>query len=121
MKATNLGIHIVNRISALASQEHNDPQYVKALVYTLSLKNRRQEGDTAVIVALSAAVREAGQPARSILQSILAGTYLSYLQQHRYQLYRRTEIREGSEPGASRDRSGPVSRHRSPRPGASPA
>jgi hypothetical protein len=80
----------INRIYALARQEHNDGQQIKALVYRIMAGKNKDEDDTVAIARLEAAVREAAQPARSILQSILAGAYWNYFQSRRWNLYNRT-------------------------------
>jgi Bacterial Alpha-2-macroglobulin MG10 domain/Alpha-2-macroglobulin family/MG2 domain len=80
----------INRIYVLARQEHNDGQQIKALVYRISAGKNKDEDDTAGIAVLETAVREAAQPARPILQSILAGAYWNYFQSRRWTFYNRT-------------------------------
>ena len=81
----------VNLIYERARQEKNEPQLLKALIYRIHLQNGDQE-DAGIrsITALEKEITDTKQPARSILQNILAGSYWSYYQQHRYQLYNRT-------------------------------
>src|ERR1700744_3660789 len=79
----------INRIYTLAVREHNDAQEIKALIYRVTAGSSKDEGDTAGKGVLESAVRTAAQPARSILQSLLAQSYWYYLQQHRWKLYGR--------------------------------
>ncbi len=81
----------VNLIYERARQEKNEPQLLKALLYRIRLQNGDQE-DAGIrnIADLEKQIPGAQQPARSILQNILAGLYRNYYQQHRYQLYDRT-------------------------------
>lgn len=81
----------VGRIYTRARQEKNEPQIIKALIYRTGLQENTQDnGIAASITDLEKEIQDAAQPARSILQNILANKYWSYLQQHRYQLYDRT-------------------------------
>jgi len=82
----------VNQIYTRAQQEKNEPQLLKALIYRIQLQNGNQED--AGIKAISDLGKEipgTTQPARSILQNLLASLYWNYFQQHRYQFYNRTK------------------------------
>lgn len=81
----------VNLIYERARQEKNEPQLLKALIYRIRLQNGDQE-DAGIrgINNLEKEIPGTQQPARSILQNLLAGLYWNYYQQHRYQLYDRT-------------------------------
>ncbi len=82
---------VINRIYTIARQEHNDGQAIKALVSRITVQEGREENaDTAAVKELEAAIVDAGQPARSILQSLLAHVYWNYLQRNRWKLYNRT-------------------------------
>ena len=82
----------VNKIYALAKQEKNDMQLIRALLYRINLQaTTREDPMQPAIEDLEKEIAVAAQPARSILQSILANTYWSYFQQHRWQLYNRTK------------------------------
>jgi len=88
----------VNGIYTLATKEHNEPQQLKALIYRVSLTGKTAEnGAVAAIQELEKATSEAPQPAKAILENILAGQYWSYLQQNRYRITGRTNT--GSVPG----------------------
>jgi len=81
----------VNNIYLLAKKEKNDVQVIKALIYRVNLGEGRQEDAFQKNTAdLEKEIAAAEQPARSILQSILAGVYWNYFQSHRYQFYNRT-------------------------------
>jgi len=81
----------VGRIDALAQQEHDGAQAVKALIYRLTIRQQKNENDdTAGIRSMEKRLAGAPQPERSILESILARLYWSYMQQNRVKLYNRT-------------------------------
>ena len=80
----------VDRIYSLARQEHNDPQGIKALLYRFILNGQREQMEPVTIRQLDSAIAEARQPAKSILQSLLARTYQQYFINHEWQLYNRT-------------------------------
>jgi len=85
----------VDRVYALAKKERNEPQQIKALVYRANLTVRTTDnGEVAAIQQLEKATAEVSQPAKSILQNILAGQYWSYLQHNRYRLQDRTNTTE---------------------------
>lgn len=87
----------VNLIYTRARQEKNEPQIIKALIYRLRLQEEnKDDGDTKAITDLEKELPDAQQPARSILQSLLADLYWNYLQLHRRQLSDRTQT-EGSQ------------------------
>ena len=82
----------VNKIYAMAKQEKQDAQVIKALLYQVSLQEMTEEnGDTKSIAALEREIKTTGGTSKAILNSILAENYRSYFQQHRWQLYNRTE------------------------------
>jgi len=86
-----------DRIYALARQEHNSAQEIRAIVFKATVGQEVTGNDSAAIRAIEREIDEvekAGpgrrQPSQAILQSILATQYWRYLQEHRYQLYNRT-------------------------------
>jgi uncharacterized protein YfaS (alpha-2-macroglobulin family) len=82
----------VNKIYTQAKQEKNDAQLIKALIYRAQLRDiKEEEPQYGTIKELEAEAAKVTEPARSILQSITASMYWSYFQQHRWQLYDRTE------------------------------
>lgn len=81
----------VNLIYEQARKEKNEPQVLKALIFRINLQqNNQDEGDAKAISDVEKEIAGAQEPARSILQNITAKAYWLYLQNHRYQLYDRT-------------------------------
>ena len=81
----------VNKIYSQAKKEGNDAQLVKALLYRAELQQLKEEDATKKSIhQLEAETAEAKEPVRAVLQSITARSYWNYFQQHRWQLYRRT-------------------------------
>jgi Bacterial Alpha-2-macroglobulin MG10 domain/Alpha-2-macroglobulin family/MG2 domain len=77
---TASALAIVNRLYVTARKEKNQPQVIKALVYRLHLEEKTSdEGPAANIKELESAADSSSQPARSVLQNILAGLYQRYL------------------------------------------
>src|SRR6476661_3242905 len=73
---TQSGLAVVDNIYAAAKKEKNDAQVIKALLYKLALQNEKQEdGEIKSIKQLENEIASSTQPSRSILISILAGTY----------------------------------------------
>ena len=87
---TQSALEEVKKIYALAKKEKQDAQIIKALLYQANLQETTDETSTAVFRILQAEIDNSNQPAKSILESIVAEKYLLYFQQHRYQLYDRT-------------------------------
>jgi len=88
---TQSALEEVNKIYALAKAEKQDAQLIKALLYKASLQQAvTEEADNKTIAAWQQEINTTAEPAKSILQSILAQKYQFYFQQHRYQLYDRT-------------------------------
>ncbi|MEO8960547.1 MAG: hypothetical protein ABI325_01615, partial [Ginsengibacter sp.] len=81
----------VEKIYSLAKSTNNDPQIIKSLLFKINLNNNIEE-DASVksIDSLEKEIAIAGEPAKSILQSITAQLYWNYFQQNRYRLYQRT-------------------------------
>jgi hypothetical protein len=81
----------VNKIFVLATNEHNSVQQIKALVYRLNLANQRTENsEPAAITELEKAIVTANQPAKAILQNIVAGAYLNYYHANRNTIFNRS-------------------------------
>ena len=89
---TTSALDVINNIYAAAKKEKNDPQLIKSLIYKMSLQGQKEENaDIKNIQQLEKEIVTSAGPAKSILTCILADAYLSYLQQHRYQIYDRTK------------------------------
>lgn len=81
----------VKKIYAQAKKEGNDAQLIKSLVYMTDLQEEtREDNIPASIIEIEKEIATAKEPASSILKSYLAQLYFQYLQDHRYQLYQRT-------------------------------
>ena len=95
---SNLGLPksalvIVNKIYDQAKKEKNDPQYIKAVIYRLKLKaDYRENAITASIREVKAEIKGSREPARQILNSILAEIYQTYYQNNRYRFQDRTQV-----------------------------
>ncbi|TDN37437.1 alpha-2-macroglobulin [Hymenobacter sp. UV11] len=82
---------LVEKIYQQARRENNAPAYVRALLYKIRLlENKENDADEKGIALLENDLKIAGFPARPILHSLLGGLYAEYYNQHRYQLYQRT-------------------------------
>ncbi len=82
----------VNKLYTLATKENQQAQQVKALLYKMGLQEMKEED--ALLKSIQQLEQEsstAGEPVRSILNSITAERYWNYFQQHRWQLYNRTK------------------------------
>src|SRR4030095_9982032 len=81
----------VKKIYQLAKKERQDAQVIKALVYMMGLQQGITEnGEVKAISDMEKEIESAKEPAKSILNSLLADMYWSYYQQHRWQLLSRT-------------------------------
>ncbi|HEY4109514.1 alpha-2-macroglobulin family protein [Puia sp.] len=90
---TQSALDEVHKLVVVARREKNDPQLIKGLVYRLRLEQTRT--DSGILFAINDLEHELStdndrQPARSILQSILAGLYYDYLRTNFYQLSSRS-------------------------------
>ncbi|MEJ7662988.1 MAG: hypothetical protein WKG07_27260 [Hymenobacter sp.] len=82
---------LVEQIYQQAKRENNAPNYVRALLYKIRLlDNKENDADEKGIALLEKDLKTAQFPARPILHSLLAGLYANYYNEHRYQLYERT-------------------------------
>ena len=81
----------VKKIYQLAKKNKQDAQVIKSLIYMTGLQGEVTEnGDAKIIADLEKETSTAIEPAKSILNSLLAELYWQYYQQHRWQLYNRT-------------------------------
>ena len=89
---TQSALDEVNKIYALAKAEKQDAQLIKALVAKIGLQGATDENaEIKGIAAVEAEIKTSNGAVKSILNSILAGSYQGYFQQHRYQFYNRTQ------------------------------
>lgn len=89
---TESALTAVNNIYSQAKKEGNDAQVIKALIYRAGLQQQKEEDAVKkTIQQLETEIDGAKEPARAVLQSLAAQQYLTWFQQHRYQLYNRTK------------------------------
>ena len=82
---------LVEKIYQQARRGNNAPAYVRALLYKIRLLSTKEnDADEKAIALLEKDLKTAQFPARPILHSLLGGLYAEYYNQHRYQLYQRT-------------------------------
>lgn len=90
---TQSALSEVNKLATIARKEKNDPQLIKALIYRLNLEQVRTDSGLLVSITDLEKELETGrdqQPARSILECILAKVYSDYLRQNQYMIRNRT-------------------------------
>lgn len=79
----------------LAIKDKNDPQQIKASMYQIKYRNMREEDSQEKnIFFVDTLIAKAKAPVKNILQSIQAEMMWQYLQNHRWQFYNRTELKE---------------------------
>jgi uncharacterized protein YfaS (alpha-2-macroglobulin family) len=88
---TESALTAVNKIYSQAKKEGNDAQLIKTLLYRAALQQMKEENAVEKSIhQLEKEIAEAKEPVRAVLQSITAQSYWNWMQQHRWQLYRRT-------------------------------
>ncbi|GAB3636873.1 hypothetical protein GCM10027422_24630 [Hymenobacter arcticus] len=97
---------LVEKIYQQARRENNALAYVRALLYKIRLlDNKENDADEKGIALLENDLKTAQFPARPILHSLLGGLYTAYYNEHRYQLYQRTNgaapTADAATPGAA--------------------
>ncbi|MEI6435510.1 MAG: MG2 domain-containing protein, partial [Bacteroidota bacterium] len=86
-------LEIVEKIYQSAKSEKNDPQIIKSIIYRIRLNAEFQENFLEKSIAdLKKEIAVAGQPAKQILQSILAEVYWKYYQNNEYRFRDRTLV-----------------------------
>ena len=84
----------VSTIYTSAKKENNDVQVIKSLVYRMSINDQLSDsGRYENIALLEKEITTSKEPARSILHSITAGSYWTYLQTNRWQFYQRSNTK----------------------------
>ena len=85
----------VKKIYAFAKKEKQDAQIIKAVVYMVGLQREtREENESLAIKEIENEIASAKEPVASIFRSLLAGIYLNYFQQHRWEFYNRTQTKQ---------------------------
>jgi len=78
-----------------AIKNNNDPQQIKASMYQIRYRNmREEESQEKNVFFVDTLIAKAKVPVKNILQSMQAEMMWQYLQNHRWQLYNRTELKE---------------------------
>src|SRR5689334_21332834 len=81
----------VKKIYQLAKKNKQDAQVIKSLIYMTALQDEiTANGETKAISDLEKEANATAEPAKSVLNSLLAELYWQYYQQHRWQLFDRT-------------------------------
>ena len=81
----------VKKIYALAKNEKQDAQVIKALVYMTGLQSENREDNQLFSISeVEKEIATAKEPVSSILKSLLAEMYWNYYQNNRWKLYNRT-------------------------------
>ena len=82
----------VKNIYTLAKKDKQDAQIIKSLVYITGLQSENRETNEALsIKELEKEISSSGQPAKSILQSLVADMFWNYFQNNRWKFYNRTQ------------------------------
>ena len=86
-------LEIANRIYKEAKAQKNYPQVAKAAMSRMIFRSYSDEDAYVELVkSLRADVADTPEPAKSVLQSVLADVYWQYFQQNRYKFYNRATI-----------------------------
>lgn len=90
---TKSALEVVEAIYKKAKAENNAAQLVKAIIHRMKFEQLMEENSQEkAIAALTAELKTAGFPLKPILHSMLAETYWSYYQSHRWQFHNRTTV-----------------------------
>ncbi|MEX0636006.1 MAG: MG2 domain-containing protein, partial [Ferruginibacter sp.] len=80
-------------IFEMALTANNQPQQIKSAMYQMKYRNMVQEDNQETnIFYVDSLINKTKVPAKNILQSMQAELFASYLNNHRYELYDRTEL-----------------------------
>ena len=79
----------------MAIKDKNDAQQIKSCMYQIKYRNMvQEESQEKNIFFVDTLIAKAKAPAKNILQSMQAEMMWQYLQNHRWQFYDRTELKE---------------------------
>jgi len=85
-------LKIVEEIYEKAKSENNSPQFIKAVLYKISLKSDYQEDFLVkTIKDIKLEIKEADKTEKPVLYSMLAEVYQNYFNSNRYIFYNRSE------------------------------
>jgi uncharacterized protein YfaS (alpha-2-macroglobulin family) len=83
----------VDKLDKLAHQSNNAPQIIRAVIYRITFQSYLQEDALVPIIkTLKTDIQQATFPVKPVLQSLLAGMYWQYYQQHRWDFNHRTRL-----------------------------
>ncbi|MFC3562056.1 alpha-2-macroglobulin family protein [Pedobacter jamesrossensis] len=86
-------LSLINMLNNKARLQNNSEMLVKSVVYRMLFQSYLEENQFVKIIKdLQQDVSLAKQPAKSILQSLLAESYWKYYQKNRYQFAQRTKV-----------------------------
>lgn len=81
----------VKKIYALAKKYKQEAQLIKSLIYITGLQQEtREDNEVLAIKEMEKEIAGSNEAAAALLNSLTAGLYLNYYQNHRWQLYDRT-------------------------------
>ena len=81
----------VDKIYKKGKNNNNQTQVIRSLLYKIALQqNIEENASVRSIDTIEREISVANEPAKSILESILAQMYWNYFQQNRYRIYNRT-------------------------------
>ncbi len=84
-------LELVNQIYAQAQKDQRQGQLVKAVVHRVKYTGMmEEEAQVKAIQSFEAEAKQAAQPAKALLQSMLGQIYWQYYQNNRYNFYNRT-------------------------------
>ncbi|WP_338873978.1 alpha-2-macroglobulin family protein [Spirosoma sp. SC4-14] len=88
-------LDIANRIYKEAKATHNYAQVAKAAMHRMIFRSYSDENAYVELVrSMQADILDTPEPARSVLQSVMANIYWQYFQQNRYKFYSRTTVNQ---------------------------
>jgi TonB-dependent SusC/RagA subfamily outer membrane receptor len=87
----------VDKLDQLARKEKNVPMQIKAVILRMTFQSYIEENaQVAIINRLKLDIEKASFPVKPVLQSILAGMFNQYYQQHRYEYSQRSRLEKPS-------------------------
>jgi hypothetical protein len=85
-------LKLVDKIYIKAKKEDNDSQLIKTLFYKSKFALLLEEdAQLEIINSFKRHISESKFPTKNVLENILANLYWQYFNQHRYQIYKRTQ------------------------------
>ena len=85
-------LKIVEEIYEKAKKENNSPQFIKAVLYRMSLQSDFQEDFLVeTIIDIKDEIEKSGEPEKQIFHSMLAEIYWNYFCSNRYVFFQRSE------------------------------